>query len=708
MWQDQKTESGEEEIDHAITITGVVYENGVDPSEKDGEGHYVNAPAGFCIHDSGGWMSRYISFEEFKEVTLYEMHGMEEGKAAEYLNYEDCGEENYNENLRIFDHDLRKYVGKKPNGIAVTITTEPIKTNMFDLNVTGNSKDNTINGNYGNNIIKGMAGNDFLFGNAGDDELRGGAGNDTIVGNNITAADIETLTALGLNMDTIQAFALKEGENQIYGDAGNDVLIGGNDTDIIYGGAGNDFVWAGDGRNAAYGGAGNDIVIGGKDSDKLYGDAGNDTIFGGSYDDTLYGEAGNDHLFGGRGDDRIETGLGNDTIYIEGQMHGIDEVSSKGGATTIKFIDEVSGDDTLSAAASADEMFFVLDLNDNNANQYDLNIAYTQDKESLLDGIQFNNFSNVKTGISRQVKIIDGEGDTYNVMSSISKSIKTKTGTNNVIFSLNEKGSTVTTNGGDDIVTFLGADTKLGNELLKRDNTAYMKRIDKITYGGGDDRYISEEGDTYYTVKSFDDDTVLSIYDNVEPLTRFARDEQGKYIVDGQGLPQVVKVASTDDRLYLGCTKNGFKLFFNVGVDGEGKAITTKDDGLLVVSTEDNVTTNRFINIATETETEGVVYMDSFFGYNPEEETEFEGGEFYGYGRIEKMFYKENNADKQYTQYGNFDADLATIASQVANWLTGEYNTGDYATAFDAFSHFGDLSQEGQNALVAAYTPDMV
>ena len=66
LWQDQKTESGEEGIDHAVTITGVVYEDGVDPSEKDGEGHYVNAPAGFYIHDSGAWMSRYISFEEFK------------------------------------------------------------------------------------------------------------------------------------------------------------------------------------------------------------------------------------------------------------------------------------------------------------------------------------------------------------------------------------------------------------------------------------------------------------------------------------------------------------------------------------------------------------------------------------------------------------------------------------------------------------------
>jgi hypothetical protein len=86
LLQEQKSETDEIKIDHAVAIVGVVYADGVEPYD----GGVYSAPVGFYIHDSGGWMTRYISLDEFKEVTLYAQHGMCADDADKYLNYEDC------------------------------------------------------------------------------------------------------------------------------------------------------------------------------------------------------------------------------------------------------------------------------------------------------------------------------------------------------------------------------------------------------------------------------------------------------------------------------------------------------------------------------------------------------------------------------------------------------------------------------------------
>ena len=63
LWK-TKSETGQEAIDHAIAITGVVYDT---DSPTD-----ATIPVGFYIHDTGAWMTRYISLDEFISVTLYE------------------------------------------------------------------------------------------------------------------------------------------------------------------------------------------------------------------------------------------------------------------------------------------------------------------------------------------------------------------------------------------------------------------------------------------------------------------------------------------------------------------------------------------------------------------------------------------------------------------------------------------------------------
>ena len=121
---------------------------------------------------------------------------------------------NYVEELRNYDSETREFTGKQPNGIFVTITNEPVKTDMFNFNATGDKQNNTIWGNNGKNIIKGMAGNDTLYGKAGDDEIRGGKGNDIIVG--------------GWDNDRLFAEA---GSDTIYGFGDNDTIhyTGGKD-----------------------------------------------------------------------------------------------------------------------------------------------------------------------------------------------------------------------------------------------------------------------------------------------------------------------------------------------------------------------------------------------------------------------------------------------------------------------------------------------
>lgn len=679
LWQQAKSETGEITIDHAVTITGVVYEEGTEPANYDEEGNIIsyNTPVGFYIHDTGAWMSRYISLDEFKEVTLYDYHGMLESEKEHYYNYDDVTYEydpdKYLGTLREFDTENRDYVGKQPGGIVVTITSEPIKTGMFDLNVTGDSQDNTIWGNSGENIIKGMSGKDTLYGNAGDDEIRGGSGNDIIIGNNLSADDKDDLQeTFGIDLSGIETSEIfQQGDNILYGDSGNDIILSGAGYDLIYGGSGNDFIWTGDGRNAAYGEDGNDILLGGSDVDRLFGDSGDDTIYGFGDDDIISGGAGKDHIYGGRGNDRIETGSGDDVVYFEGYYHGADSVTSQSGKTYLKFIDEMDGDVVTSEAVNVSDMSLILDF-DENTNKYNLKISHKSDVNSENDTITFSSICNQKAGAAKSLNIVESDDTTYKVSVSKSKKITAGKG-NNILFSLYEKGATIKTNAYNDLVTMVET---------AQDSDAYKTRVDKITYTGGQDSYISEEGDTYYTVNGFDENTVLAIHDNVEAVKKIE--------MEG-GLPVIKEVVSTDDRLYFDCAKSDLKFFFDVGI-GEGDSIlTTKNDDFFIFNSSLDI--NKVLSLLQDDEATGLVYVEAFL----DKEKDFAGGDIYGNGNIEHIYYQNE------TPYANLTTDLTNIASQVADWLSAT----DYTSAFEVFND-ATLDVNVKADLLACYTTAVV
>ena len=685
LWQDavdMEKEAGKESINHAIAITGVVYANGVDPTEQDNEGKYINTPVGFYIHDSGGWMSRYISIDEFKAVTLYEKHGMLEADKEEYLNYDDEEtylENAYSENLRNFDPELREYIGKQPNGIVVTLTTKPVKNEMFNFNATGDKQNNNIWGNSGDNVIKGMAGNDTLYGNAGDDEIRGGAGKDVIIGNNISAQTVEVLNSamfdfkIPTTIGTSEKY--QEGMNRLYGDAGNDIIIGGDDIDLIYGGDGKDKIYAGDGRNAVYGGKGDDIIIGGWENDRLFGDAGKDTIYGGADDDTIHGGSGNDTIYGGSGNDRIETGKDNDTIYFEGTEHGIDVVSSEGGTTTLKFIDEKYEETTYSKGAKISDMYFFFSENEDSSNKYDFGIAYSPDKDNVKDAINFESFYNFKKNTSKSLTIVDAANESYKVSASKSDKVKATTTTNNILFSLRDKGATITTSTNNDVVTMVGTEDKFN--LSYKDSDVY----DSVTYTGGNDRYVSEERDTYYHVENFGSTTNLSIYDNIEALEKVKIGADGKPVLNPDGTYVTEKIVSTDDRLYINTTLSKLDFFFDVTKNGDLQYAS----GSLFALDKEHVNSDIYIDLAKgDSITDcGVISMDSFFGN----------------GEIESLY---TNSEAGYTKFNGFDDYLATTTSAVANWLSNSHDGIYYSSAFEAISSDTIKAVDFDN-LVACY-----
>lgn len=271
-------------INHAVTVTGVVYG---DKSVTD-----ETVPVGFYIHDTGGWMSRYISYDDMVKIT-------------------------YEQRTDVYGKDIK--------GIIGTVITDPIKQATDNINATGNEASNIIYGNKSDNTIKGMQGDDTLVGGAGNDKIYGGAGNDIIYANDKSETGGESL-----------------GRNIIYGNAGDDTIYGGNYNDLIYGGAGKDYIFGNKGIDAIYGGAGSDSIYGGDGDDRLLGEGGNDYIEGDDGSDTLIGGSGNDTIIGGLGIDRIECGSGSDVV-IYNQGDGADVLTSTSGSVTIQ-IDKLATD----------------------------------------------------------------------------------------------------------------------------------------------------------------------------------------------------------------------------------------------------------------------------------------------------------------------------------------------------------------------------
>ena len=692
LWQ--KT-SPEEKIDHAIAILGVVYNENTKPAIVDDDGEIIgyNTPLGFYIQDTGAWMTRYISLEEFKYVTLYKEHGMTYEDYEEYIDYDEehpltkeefetlYKPELYNETIRNYDSGIREYLGKKPNGIFVTITTEPIKNDMFNLKATGDKQNNNIWGNSGNNVIKGMAGNDVLYGNAGDDEIRGGNGKDVIIGNNLYADTKLLLNALyDFNLDALveptTSLVEQKGINKLYGDAGDDRIIGGNDIDLIYGGAGADYIYTGDGRNAVYGGSGKDTIVGGWENDRLFGEAGNDIIYGYGDNDTIHGGSGDDIIFGGRGNDRIETGSGKDTICFEGTEHGIDTITSQSGATTFAFIDETFSyvengsvkTETIGESAKISNMYFSMERDNENNNMCGIEIAYEADMDNATDGIVFNNFYNMKKNSAKTLTIVDGNNAQYKVGATNKANAKVLSTTdNNVLFTTNVTGNNVTTSDKNDIVYMMDA--------MDVNDTRDLLRKDTITYTGGEDRYHSLAGDTTYTVSNFTSTTNLSIYDNVDLLEKAV----------APLAPTKVKASEDDAIIFSDKASTNLTLLFDITNDGKVSSNTT----MYILNGTQNVADQLVKGIVESKGTiGGSIGLHDFL----QEGQSFDNTpDIYGNGRVEKFTMTDSS------NY-NYGAKIDSIRQDVATWFT-TYE-GECTTVFDVIN----TKDAGYEQLIACYT----
>lgn len=618
LWMEQNSETGERDIDHAVSILGVVYDK-ENPEDTD-------TPVGFIIHDTGAWMTRFITTEELKEAGLYDEVGVR--AVAD-------GDDNLEYNPNLY--------GKDNPGLFLTVTTEPIKDSTNNLDVTGDNNDNVITGNSGDNVLKGLKGDDTIRGLAGDDSIYGGSGKDSLYGG--------------------------DGNDFLYGEAGNDNIYGGSGIDIIYGGSGNDFIY------------------GATSSDRLFGEAGNDYIEGGQGEDIIDAGAGNDTILGGVGNDRIETGAGNDTVLFEDKNHGIDYIYSSKGSVTLKY-DETADCliDDLYFDIDFEDNKYDLEIAYEEPVDEDLTpdngiiisgIYDTKKNKAINASIIDSDGETYKIGISNKAKAAVLDKSTKGAHADI----------NNILFSLNQQGgSTVTTSTKDDIVFFTGASEKIVIPIERTaDAEAYINeqyntnRKDSITYVGGKDRYYSHSGDTTYKV-NFDKNSNLSIYDNVDLL----KVEQTKLVAHGlQYVPETTEVnvaASSNDAIVFTASLDDLSFLFDVTRNG----LATENTELYTIYKDnDTATANTIKAIAGAqlpdgAETTGTVMMVSFFG----EGEEIGSDDMYGNGRIEKFY---TTANRSVVEYESFAANLNSIQEAVTAWFEGY--AGEYATAFEVIEN---------------------
>jgi Ca2+-binding RTX toxin-like protein len=275
---------GDGKANHAVTITGVVY------NKDDGnlEGFYIADSGRHKVSD----MTRHVSLEQFRAAA---------NVGSAYAIY----------------------------------TLEPRKLWNEDINGQGNDLDNVIIGNRGNNSLSGKGGNDKLSGGAGDDTLSGDGGADTLIGGKgddtyvvDNASDVVTENA-GEGTDLIRSSVSRS----LVGLQVENLTLTGT---AVLNGTGNGLNNTLTGNNVANvlsGGLGYDTLYGGLGYDTLYGDDGNDTLYGGDGNDTLYGGLGHDRLDGGTGADTLKGGAGDDTYVVDNVGDVVTEVAGEGADT---------------------------------------------------------------------------------------------------------------------------------------------------------------------------------------------------------------------------------------------------------------------------------------------------------------------------------------------------------------------------------------
>ncbi|MEQ8862484.1 MAG: FG-GAP-like repeat-containing protein, partial [Thalassobaculum sp.] len=289
------------------------------------------------------------------------------------------------------------------DNIELVLGTEPARTLLPALAVTGTAGNDTMIGTDGDDTLVALAGNDVVSGGDGNDVLSGGDGNDLLVG----GAGADTILG-GNGIDTIIGTAADLNGDSIYDLGAGDVLMVSGvsaavATITVAATAGNTTISIdvdGDGTvdtvftvNGTYVGAalqddgaggvtvllatpqsniataGNDIFIGNQWSetfpnlaggeDLAFGNQGSDTISGGDGNDTLYGGAGSDHLFGGAGNDLLDGGTNNDTLYGgagDDVLYGGGGDALAGGGNRDALFGE-DGDDTLYGGVGNDFLY---------------------------------------------------------------------------------------------------------------------------------------------------------------------------------------------------------------------------------------------------------------------------------------------------------------------------------------------------------------
>lgn len=647
-------------LDHAVTVTGVVYDNS-------------NNLVGFYIHDTGLWMTRYISVDDLKKCTMY---------------------------------DDTSVWWKTQTGVFGTVTEEGIKANTYNLNLSGSKYDDTLTGNESKNVIRGYNGNDTIFGKGGDDTLYGGngndyidggegnnrvygengndliltasgndyirggnnddkidagAGNDTIYGDNgndiivggagndyirggngndwifanegVTISDNLNYSDLSDNwvLDQLSSKAIVDGKNTIYGDNGNDHIFGGNYDDIINGGNGNDVIYARGGNDVIYGGNGNDIIDGGDGIDVIYGGNNNDTIYGGKGDDRIFAQSGNDTIDGGEGNDVIICGSGRDRVIIK-SGGDIDSVSSSSGSVTFA-LDK-----------SALDMDYTYSSDYGTVKTY---YNYYNDSDDFY-GFEYQGFFNSSRNKYQSATIEDSEGKSYKMSATRSNGRIRVANTkgNNIMFSTSMGNNTVTTSNNNDIVWMRG-----GNNTI-----TYTGGRDKY-YSGGDESYKSgrhtlhTEGDDTYIVTNFNKDSYLSINDSISN-------------------DNISYNASDNDVLRINTVSN-INLFFDITKDG----LATDNDNLYIISSDSEIAD--YSSLFNE-KGSGYISITDYFSQGNDV------SKYIGDGYIENISVNNNET--------NIDATIDTIKSNVASWLNNAEHAYDSVASALANADKTDIS----------------
>jgi len=457
--------------DHAITVTGVVYDKS------------SNGIAGFYICDSG----RNLSADK----------------------------------SRFISYDLMSRIFCYSDSIGSIIATSAGSKQYLDfINGTGNNQDNYIIGNDGKNILFGMGGNDTLNGSGQIDSLYGGAGNDvylvnerdSIIENENEGSDTVYIATnnpytIGNNIENL--FLVSPYNANLVGNSLNNIMCSLEGNDTIWGAEGNDSLNGAGGTNYLYGGTGNDIyVISSSISNHIQenenegidevqsainytlgmnmenltlimesnaylaiGNSLNNTIIGNSKANSIYGRAGNDTIYGGIGIDNLYGESGNDT-YVFNKNDGTDSILddyltgagyiNAGDNDVIKFGSGISFSNLIFSVLTPSNPNLIISFKDSNDRLTVLNqFSYTDRRSSiekiiLSDGSHFDYLRNVIFGSSTSANLSN--------FSSNQGLLVAGSAGNDTINGLNSTDLLYGYDGNDTIYGALGADILIGGK----------------------------------------------------------------------------------------------------------------------------------------------------------------------------------------------------------------------------------------------------